>query len=422
MATTMRTSAKPGASGFKAAYITAFMAGIAVFLVADVVTYVIAHPTFPSPGPLSDIREPVYAICGAIILIALLGRSGRWFATGFVSGLLGMTLPALLASQGYPVTISWAPTLTSTLTSYSEQWLMPEGTAAHDAALAARMPELSGRAAKKVEPKWVTARNRVGLDEATGGRDLVTALTCTIAYNDRFGDYPRQRSKTPGSEVCQGAYTGIYSESDGWDLAYEPISDSKGHVTRFHLRAGPDARLAIDGPWLEVDEQGVMTKRAHTGEPAHGISPMIGTLSLASCIDRNREAYATTGNNWVTLDEMIFHSKVKCPGVNALLIHDDKDPYGQTDPNDLLYILEAPRSALRIKSFAVYTFSYVPRGFTLAEGYDLYLIPHKGESGIRSYLRAADGSVHVTTQTRRASVNDPLALPCELHANEICAS
>lgn len=412
----MRTSARATrGSGFKAAYIMLFILGVAAFLVANVVTYFIAHPTFPSPGPLSDVHKVVYVIFGTILLIALLGQPGRWFSAGFATGLLGMMLPGFLMSFTQATT-DWVQELNT----FSEQWVIPEGTIARDLALASRMSHSAERGAKQAEVRFVTERNKSGLDAATGGRDLLTGLMCANAYHDRFGEYPRERGKMPGYQACEGVYTTVYNESDGWELTYDPITDAKDHVTRFHLRAGPDARLAIDGPWFEVDEQGVITKRDHTGEPARGVSPMIGVLSWVTwCIDRNREAYAVRGNPSATLDDMIFNSKVKCAGISPLQ-HSDRDPYGQTNPNDLLYLLEE-RSNLKIKTIAVYDFSYVPRGFTLPEGYDLYLVPRKGESGIRSYLRSADGAVHVTTETRRATVNDPLALPCELHGNEICA-
>jgi hypothetical protein len=116
---------------------------------------------------------------------------------------------------------------------------------------------------------------------------------------------------------------------------------------------------------------------------------------------------------------MILHSKVECTGTTALH-HDDTDPNADPNPNEMLYLLDA-RSTKGIKTVAVYTLTYVPRGARLEDGYDLYLVPYKGESGIRSYLRAADGTVHVTTKTRRATSRDPVALPCEVDASEICA-
>jgi hypothetical protein len=274
----------------------------------------------------------------------------------------------------------------------------------------------------------VAELRKAGLDEAIGTRDLISALHCAIGYYDKRGEYPPNRGNAPGNEVCQGFYFQRENSPEGWAIAYEPIPNSAGHVTRFRLRSGPDSQLGFDGPWLETDEQGLVMKRDHPGEPARAVSPMIGTaVSIVGCIDKNRAAFASKGDSAATfnrdsaatLEDMILRSKVECTGTTALH-HDDTDPNADPNPNEMLYLLDA-RSTKGIKTVAVYTLTYVPRGARLEDGYDLYLVPYKGESGIRSYLRAADGTVHVTTKTRRATSRDPVALPCEVDASEICA-
>ena len=71
----------------------------------------------------------------------------------------------------------------------------------------------------------------------------------------------------------------------------------------------------------------------------------------------------------------------------------------------------------------MYDLLYAPRGKKQGDGYDLYVWPMDyANSGVRSYLVAADKSIHFTTAKRRATLSDPLALPCESDVKIPCYS
>jgi hypothetical protein len=59
-------------------------------------------------------------------------------------------------------------------------------------------------------------------------------------------------------------------------------------------------------------------------------------------------------------------------------------------------------------------------GGTAEDGFDLQVRPMMyGFTGVRSYL-VTHGHVHATWEDRPATINDPLAEPCEIDPNQSC--
>ncbi len=414
-ATTTQKVTTPRGKWSKPLHVFMFIFGVAAFAVANFFMYVYAYPTWPNPGPQSDVRLGVYVTFAVLLLLVFLGRAGRWFATGFTGGLLGMRLPLEIMSLLKLPFIGWV----FFLGTCAQPWRTPEGTKARQDALDRLRPAQEARAVKRAQLKWVEERRRVGMDEAVGTRRALLVVNCAALYREKNNEYPSARGDIPDNGNCQNFYATMQTDYDGWRLQYDPITGSDGRVTRFHLRLSPDSALELNGPWIEANEQGLVTMRARKDAPAYAkANPMLFRFNyVTACIRASDSAYAIKGERSVSLEDLIFRNSVQC---TAIPLYRNKEDPEVNKPNVTLFIVEAPSND-RIKTAAVYVFTYAPRGARAADGYELYMRPYgHGENGVRSYMRAVDGTFHVTLENRLATANDPLALPCEIDGSKPC--
>jgi hypothetical protein len=373
-----------------------FVLGAGAFVVVNAFVYLVAHPGWPNPGSQSDVRLPLLGIAAVVALIAVLRRPGRRFATGFVSGFFLVTV---------------------FMGSCTTQWFTPGGTARQNAVLASRLDASHADALVRARKKWVEQMRTRGLDEAIGVRRAFTVIDCAARHLAKHGDYPRPRWNAPDTDQCVSTFSWMETDDAGWRITYRPVADSSARVTGFRVRITPDSALHVDGPVIESDESGLVTIRAHRGEPAHVRgSPLPAIVeTLVPCIRTNVLPYSIGMKDPVTLTDLVFQSREACNGpVVAETIKSDPDSSLSYNPNAARLVILAPGFE-RYNTAAVYNLLYVPRGKRPLDGYDLYAWPMRyGDSGLRSYLLSGD-EIHVTTENRRATASDPLAPACEIH-------
>ena len=419
MTTPNDTIAAPSRRGWLGATgIFFFVVGICAFAVTNVLLYVVAHPGFPNPGPQDDVRLQVGATLVVLILVSLLGRGGRGFTAGFVTGFVTILTLARVGTSPLPFELDLlAPRLSV------QMWTSPEGTRLRDAKLARRGDELSKTAVARQQQKWVAEMRRRGMDEAEGTRRALLTMDCAVQYRANHGSYPRASGTVPDVPDCAVFLSGSQTDDNGWRTVYRTPGKRDNGATGFTIVETPDTALGLDGPIIEANEQGLVTMRAHAGAPAFiRASPLPVLVEwLIPCLGANIAAYSRQGQQALTMEDLVGRPKISCTAIPLSSINEDSDPTLVRNPNVSRMAVSAPGFE-RYNTAAVYNVQYVMHGSRQGEGYDLYAWPMTyAYSGMRSYLLAADGSIHVTTEKRRARLTDPLALECEHTLNVACA-
>jgi hypothetical protein len=234
-------------------------------------------------------------------------------------------------------------------------------------------------------------------------------------YQNDKSEYPRDLVSSDIGVPCQEFFRTTQTDPHGWRLAYDPIAGRDGRVTRFHFRLAPDSALHLSGPFIEATEAGLVTMRTRSEAKA---DPVLTLGPVISCIRASDSAYAVKGKRSVTLEDLIFQNEVRCPPLPLERPTGDAELAGISNAA-IFTIVGASNEGAR--TMALYVLRYLPRRERAVDGYEIYLSPYqRGIDGLRSYLRAADGSVHVTSEDRPATAGDPLALACEVDESEPC--
>ena len=364
-----------------------------------------AYPTWPNPGPQSDIRLPLSGLVAVVLLITvLLGRAGRAFGAGFGSAFVF----ELLFMRGCTM-----------------EWENPGGTARAEAAAERRRPIEEARAAERAQAKWIGEVREHGLDLATGVHRLELATGCVLDHRKNQGELPAVTDSLPAlGEGCSELQLRKHDES-GWRILYSKVPGHPGDpAAEYRVQAGPDAALRLQGPLLEQDYRGIILRRDSANGPAFAVGsplqPVIGVVM--DCIRKNAPtAKAKSRNGVLTLRELVFGFR----GCSRIDLKQVKTDGGSVldDPNIARLYLPTTRefAGVRVEDMSTaWDLTYVPHGKTPADGYDLYLRPMMyGFTGVRSYLLTND-EIHVTWEERRATRSDPLAEACERDPNTPC--
>jgi len=384
--------------------LVSFVLGAGTFFAGNVVLFMMAYPTLPNPGPQSDIRLPLFGLVIAVVLITfLLGRVGIAFGAGFASCFVF----ELLFMSGC-----------------TTHWADPGGTALHEARLATQIEAASVEAEAQAKRKWQSEVRKNGLDLAVGVHRLELATGCVLSHQRKHGEYPAAKDSLPDlGEVCT-ELTLRKNDETGWRILYTRVPGRPGDPSsEFRVQAGPDRELRMKGPLLEVDYRGIMIKRDGAGEPAFALGSPLQPINgvVMDCIRKgahsNVQPHAT-----LTLQDLIFHSSLGCSRVSVQQVKDDGGTVSP-DPNLARLYLPTTRAFTDIRvddMSTAWNLTYVPLGRTPEDGFDLQVRPMMyGFTGVRSYLMT-HGQVHATWEDRPATINDPLAEPCEIDPNQPC--
>jgi hypothetical protein len=394
-----------------------FVFGLCVFVPATLILFFIAYPTFASPGPQADVRIPVFATFVILVLMTFLGRAGRAFAAGFGSGLVALVFGTVLQRyQNLPL-----PSEFLSLGEFAQVWISPEGTKLRDAKLAVRVEEAGKRSAARARQRWLDLMRTRGMDEALGTRTALVATNCAMGYRTQNGEFPAASGTTLHTAQCDSWLSEISTDDEAWRLAYYPVQ-ADGRVTGFRIALAPDTVLGLDGPIIESNDAGLVTMRAKPGAPAYiRGSPLPAVVNwVVPCVWAIVTAYQLKAHQVYTLEDLVGRAKNICNADPLSSIDEDPDPKMRYNANAYRIIVSAP-GFQKYNTTSVYDLLYVPRGKKQGDGYDLYVSPmNYAYSGVRSYLVAADKSIHVTTERRRATLSDPLALPCESNLKVPC--
>jgi len=395
-----------------------FVVGICAFVVTNVFLYLVSYPGFPGEGPQSDVRVEVGAVFVVLVLVSLLGRAGHGFARGFVTGFAMILAIAVVGPSRLPFELLFAAPLSV------QMWISPEGAKLRDAKLAHRIEEYSKTAAVRRRQKWIAEMHHRGLDEAEGTRRALLIADCVVQYRLGHGNYPRATGTVPDVDKCAAYLSGIQTDEKAWRTVYRTTDKRDNGAAGFTIVEAPDTAIGLDGPIIEANEQGLFTMRAHAGAPAYiRASPLPGLVEwVMPCLGANIAAYSRLGEQALTMEDLIGRSKISCTAVPLGPIYEDSDPTLVRNPNVSRLAVSAPGFE-RYNTAAVYNVQYVMHGSRQGQGYDLYAWPMTyAYNGMRSYLLAADGSIHVTTENRRATLSDPLGFECEYDLRVPCGT
>lgn len=395
-----------------------FVFGLCLFVPATLILFLAAYPTFSSSSPQRDVRIPVYATLVVLVLITFLGRAGRAFAVGFGTGLVVVLFAAALRRQNAPL-----PSDFLVLGEFAQMWISPEGTKLRDAKLAVLVEEASKRSAARARQSWLHLMRTRGMDEALGTRSALLATDCAMTYWTQHGQFPPASGTAFHTDQCDNWLGEISKDDEAWRLAYFPVQTG-GRITGFRMALSPDTVLGLDGPIIESNEEGLVTMRAKRGAPAYiRGTPLPAVVNwVVPCVWAIVTAYQLKAHQVYTLEDLVGRAKKVCNEDPLSSIQDDPDPKMVYNPNAARIVVTAP-GFQKYNTASVYDLLYVRRGKKQGDGYDLYVWPmNYAYSGVRSYLVAADKSIHVTTLRRRATLSDPLALPCESEVKVPCST
>lgn len=313
-------------------------------------------------------------------------------------------------------------------------WSLPVG-AAVDATRPVWKPvaEAHERLDKKAD--WVAAVSAQTLEGVLGVRMIGELQRCADDFHaaDSVQSYPRSAGDVTSSTVCSYLSSNRIDLPDdgtryalgtdhGYRWSYVPGAvNDVGAVGHYTIRVEPDSLLRKPGPVYVSHEDGVVIEFLNAG--THGkvaANPVAFLKDIRPCIaqlpaERKRRASRT---NYSYSEPTPFQAAASaCPDVATRLRRDGDDATATV----AFPIHDHPGEFL--DTAVVYSIRYVPLD---AEGvqFELYATPTTAlrvHGGLRRYLIAGDGSVHVTRERRDATVEDPAPLACELDPGTPCA-
>jgi hypothetical protein len=383
--------------------LVSFVLGAGTFFAGNVVLIVMAYPTLPNPGPQSDIRLPLFGLVIVVILITfLLGRVGIAFGAGFASCFVF----ELLFMSGC-----------------TTHWADPGGTALHEARVATQVEAAGVEAEARAKRKWQSEVRKNGLDLAIGVHRLELATGCALDHRQKHGEYPAPKDSLPDIRDGCGDLPLRKNDETGWRILYTRIPSRPGDPpNQFRVQAGPDRDLRLKGPLLDLDYRGIIMRRDSASGPAFALGSPLQPIQgvVMDCI--RKAAHPKAPHATLTLQDLIFHSSLGCSRVYLQQVKDDGGTVSP-DPNLARLYLPTTRAFtdIRVEDMSTaWNLTYVPLGRTPEDGFDLQVRPMMyGFTGVRSYLMT-HGQVHATWEDRPATINDPLAEPCEIDPNQPC--
>ena len=391
-----------------------FVLGTVAFLAVSFVMFLYAYPSFPNAGPQSDLRVPVAVVFIALVVLTFLGRAGRSFVAGFAAGFGGVLVSSKLSSA--------LPFFALALMgSCAEMWINPEGTKVRQERSERSLAEHQKNYVVRERVKWIDSLHKRGLDEALGTRDALVAIDCSIAFRVEHRQFPPAAAGVPAVPKCADWLAGLQTDDKGWRMSYRPVVKGDAPINLFDIVMTPDTVLYLDGPVIAINQSGLVTMRVNRAAPAFARASPLPFITewVIPCLGANIAAFSRAGEKALTFAEL-RDSKIMCTLSSLSGTRENPDQSLRDNPNAAEIVVTAPGFELYNTS-AVYDLLYVMHGTKQGEGYDLYSWPREyGLSGVRSYLLASDGSIHVTAEKRRATLSDPLALECEWDVKVPC--
>ena len=197
--------------------------------------------------------------------------------------------------------------------------------------------------------------------------------------------------------------------------------DDAGRVFRYSIRVEPDSLLRKPGPVYLSDETGLLMERVRAGDQASVVASPVQFLSdIRPCVaqlqaERRRRAART--DHWYSAPSAFDAAASTCPDI-ASRLRERSRPDSAT-----VAVPIHERRGEFLDTAGVYLVTYIPLD---AEGWMFLLraTPQTGSryrAGVRRYLVAADGSLHVTSEQRDATPDDPAPPACEIDPPAPCA-
>jgi hypothetical protein len=380
--------------------------GVVGFLLVNLAVGIAANPRFPNEeGPMPR-WLPLVMLALVVGLAVLAARSPRWrrIAAGFVLGYVLMTLQFDGA-----LTSSWSVAATR-LDPMREPARRRREDAARDSTRA------DGRRRYVAMMSSADGRN-------TLSRRALEAMRCAFAYRAL---HPSAGFPVTLEELGLGGGDCAGYRDGGWRIEGTPRQvlapqprQTATPVTRLSLRTTPDPRLmGAVHPVVDVDERGILTiRRTASDEPHAAASPVPALLELRRCVN----GATRTADGPVRLAALLDMSTPACDTLGRRLMEQPSDSLAP-GATVLLLRLDADSRVLGTGSAAVtwYLVAYEANGSRASDGFALRAWPHAGPGTGRSFLVAEDGEVHVTTERRAATGDDPLAEPCEADPRVAC--
>jgi hypothetical protein len=368
--------------------------GLLLGAVAFALLTILYTPTWPgdrSPGEATIVGTLL--IVGALALVPFM----RSFALGFFAALL---LTTVMADRFW-----------------TKVWWQPVGHYANRITAPLRLAVRQ----RKEKRNWIESWSREPLSIETGifrmrqlqsgcvqlatksrsDRSVPTAVELTAVDDCR--DFLRD------ARDINAQWPDRYSQSDkGWRWTLAPsTTESRWGGAGFLLTFAPESLLQRRGPILELDGQDVLRIReSHTSPSRIATTPVPALLRLRECLVQAGIAAGDDEIQWRYLsDQSEFRRDCR-----DLYVQTSGSPMADGAPQ-LLVSTKLPPGSKRIWSepWSVGYYLIAPRQFEL-----------RTANHYRRFLLAVDGSAHVTTQERAATVSDGPPLPCEVDVKVNC--
>jgi hypothetical protein len=351
----------------------------------------------------------VLVIAGIVVGLGATGRAGRSFAVAFFAALMGLSI---LTAGG--CTVAWRDPVVAI-----RRATLPDQRRRQNARRAVAMRQswidaMNGRAPdvrRGVELAASVARCARDYASAHGGQVaadethlLATckSLTVTSASTDS-GPPDRYAVPVPLGKGPSGEQTYEHNGDAGWRWRYR--ADSLGG---FLIDVAPDAQLEQQWPRISVDAQARIGILPAGGASAMPVSPVADLRAMSACLARlpTQSGRGHANYQWHLTSVM----RELCPELSPRL--------ASAQPSDsnvallsVQLLLGAEGAATTVAIYRVEFVQLEPHDgrfrFHLRADGTTGRPHYLATPGMLHYLATSEGAVHVTTDPRAATVNDP---------------
>lgn len=398
-------------------YIMGLAAGIAGSAILRV-AWTVACPPFSTASCVASATSVVTwlsaIMLGLVALLIFLFGIGRRFAVAF----FGAVLLCGMATRGTVLRL----------------WYLPVGALMHEIRPVVKpVAELHQRIDSKND--WVSATSAQTLEGLPGVRMVGELQRCAEDFRaaDSVHSYPRKATDITSSTECStlvetridgtGPTRYVLGTDRGYRWQYLPRRSTTPDVMDgYQLRIAPDSLLEKAGPSYVSGEDGVIVEYATVQSKGMvAANPVAFLRDMRPCVAQlraERKRRASRKDSYYVEPTPFGAASSACPDI-AMRLRRDTDGTMAT-----VAFPVHERQGEFLDTAVVYDVRYVPLDIEGAT-FELYAAPSAATrvpGGVRRYLIAGDGSVHVTREPRDPTVLDPGPKACELDPNTPCGS
>jgi hypothetical protein len=396
-------------------YVMGLAAGIAGSVILRV-AWVVVCPPFSTAACVNSATAAVTWLAaimlGLVALLTFLFGVGRRFTFAF----FGAVLLCGVATRGTVLRL----------------WYLPVGALIHQIRPVVK-PIADVRKQVDSKAEWVATTSAQTLEGVHGVRILGALQQCAEEFRaaDSVHSYPRNAADITSSTECSalletridgyGPTRYVLGNDRGYRWRYTPRRSANANVMDgYQLRVAPDSLLGKPGPSYVSREDGVVVEYASAeSKGVVAANPVAFLRDMRPCVAQlqaERKRRASRKDSYYVEPTPFGAASSACPDI-ALRLRRDTDGTKATVAFPL-----HERQGEFLDTAVVYDVRYVPLDIE-GVSFELYAAPSAATripSGVRRYLIAGDGSVHVTREPRDPTVHDPGPAACEVEPGTPC--